>query len=79
MDDQPTLLWTLRREHDTVACQVRLKPYGIEVDITHDDAVVLTRVFETDAEALAWAGRKRVAREADGWQAVEHLPSEIRH
>jgi hypothetical protein len=28
---------------------------------------VLTRVFETDDEALAWAQQKRDAREAQGW------------
>jgi hypothetical protein len=65
--DQPTVLWKLRRDDQEVACQVRLVPYGIEVDIAHGGTVVLTRVFETDDEALAWAGEKRNAREAQGW------------
>jgi hypothetical protein len=65
--DQPTVLWKLRRDDQEVACQVRLVPYGIEVDIAHGGTVVLTRVFETDEEALAWAGEKRTAREAQGW------------
>lgn len=42
-------------------------PYGIDVDIVRGGAVVLTRTFETDTEALAWAGAKRAAREAEGW------------
>lgn len=70
MDDQPTTLWTLRREEREVACLVRLVPYGIEVDIAHDGTVVLTRTFETGDEALAWAADKRAAREAHGWRAV---------
>jgi hypothetical protein len=72
--DRPTVLWRLGRDHEEVACQVRLVPYGIEVDITHGGTVVLTRVFETDAEALAWAQSKRTAREAQGWAS---LPVEV--
>jgi hypothetical protein len=68
--DQPTVLWKLRRDDEEVACQVRLVPYGIEVDIAHHGTVVLTRVFETDDEALAWASEKRNAREAQGWASL---------
>ena len=67
VNDPPTTLWKLRRDGEEVACQVRLAPYGIEVDISHGGTVVLTRVFETDEEALAWAKDKRAAREAQGW------------
>ena len=45
-------------------------PYGIDVDIVRGGAVVLTRTFETDTEALEWAGNKRAAREAEGWAVV---------
>ena len=45
-------------------------PYGIEVDLLRNRKIVLTRVFETDREALAWAHSKRLAREADGWTAM---------
>jgi hypothetical protein len=44
--------------------------YGIDVDIVRGGAVVLTRTFETDTEALAWADTKRLAREAEGWKIV---------
>ena len=70
MDDQPSTLWTLQRDGKEVMCLVRLVPYGIEVDIAHDGVVVLTRAFETEQEALAWADRKRAAREAEGWRLV---------
>jgi hypothetical protein len=70
LNDQPTALWKLRRENREIDCLVRLMPYGIEVDIAHDGVVVLTRVFETDDEALEWAGRKRATREAEGWSIV---------
>jgi hypothetical protein len=45
-------------------------PYGIEVDLARNGKVVLTRVFETDDEALVWAQGKRVARESDGWTVM---------
>ena len=51
-------------------------PYGIEVDIVRGGAVVLTRTFETDDEALAWAASKRAARESEGWQLVPPDPSD---
>ena len=53
--DQASVLWKLERGGTSVACLVRLVPYGIEVDIAHDDVVVLTRAFETNDEALTWA------------------------
>jgi hypothetical protein len=68
--DQPTTLWKLQRQEHEVACMVRLMPYAIEVDIAHDGVVVLTRAFETDDEALAWAEQKRAARESEGWLPV---------
>jgi hypothetical protein len=68
MEDQPTCLWTLRREGREVVCLVRLVPYGIEIDIAHDGAPIATRVFETGEEALAWAARTRADREARGWR-----------
>ena len=74
MQDQPTTLWKLRRDTTVVECRVRLMPYGIDVDIVRGGAVVLTRTFETDTEALAWAGNKRSAREAEGWRLVPPEP-----
>jgi hypothetical protein len=74
-NDTPTTLWKMRRDEQEISCQVRLVPYGIEVDIAHDGTVVLTRVFETDIEALAWAGEKRTARESQGWKALPLEPS----
>lgn len=67
MDDQPVTLWTLRRDAEEMACRVRLAPHGIEVDILKRGALVLTRVFETDAEALEWADARRSRRESEGW------------
>jgi hypothetical protein len=68
VDDQPSTLWKLRRDGKEVSCQVRLVPYGIEIDISHDGTVVVTRAFDGNDEALAWAEGKRAAREAQGWE-----------
>lgn len=80
MVDQPTQLWKLRRDGDEVACQARLVPYGIEVDIVSNGSVVLTRVFATDDEALAWSREKRTARESQGWVTAppETVPDQLR-
>ncbi len=71
MHDQPTTLWTVQRLGKEVTCLVRLAPNGIEIDIAHDGTVVLTRVFDTDTEALAWADDKRTTRTEQGWTDVE--------
>jgi hypothetical protein len=65
--DRPTCLWTLNRQGRKVACLARLVPYGIEIDITYDGKLVVTRAFETGDEALAWVHKTRSEREARGW------------
>lgn len=71
MQDRPTTLWTVQRLGKEVTCLARLAPYGIEIDIAHDGTVVLTRVFDTDTEALAWADDKRTTRTSQGWTDIE--------
>ena len=68
MEDQPTTLWSLERDGHALSCVVRLVPYGIEISLAEDGEAVVTRVFETGEEALAWADKKRGAREAAGWK-----------
>ena len=78
-DDSPARLWTLRRAGDEVACQVRLTPHGIEVDLLTGGRVTVTRAFATEDEALGWARDKRERREREGWCAVTTtLPSDQR-
>ena len=77
MEDQPTTLWKLERDGRSISCRVRLVPYGIEIDLANDDAVVLTRAFDTDHEALLWAETKRAVRQADGWRTTS-LPEHPR-
>ena len=67
MEDQPTTLWALEREGHTISCLAKLMPYGVEISLARDGEAVVTRVFETGDEALAWADRKRTDREATGW------------
>ena len=67
LDDQPTTLWTVARDGLEIICQVRLVPYGIEVDVVRAGALLVTRTFETGDEALAWAEQKRSSRVANGW------------
>ncbi|MGE3704346.1 MAG: hypothetical protein AB7I13_03675 [Vicinamibacterales bacterium] len=76
--DHPTTLWAVQRQGKEVACLARLVPYGIEIDIAHDGTVVLTRVFEHETEALAWAESKRTSRTAEGWTLVAVAPPDER-
>jgi hypothetical protein len=80
MDDTPVTLWTMRRENAAISCQVRLAPHGIEVDMLNGRTVVATRVFETDAEAMAWAHGRRELRLSQGWEVepTEPLASDTR-
>ena len=68
MEDQPTTLWSLERDGHALECAVKLVPYGIEISLAQDGEAVVTRVFETGDEALAWAEKKRGDREAAGWK-----------
>jgi hypothetical protein len=71
MEDVPTTLWTLHRDGREAACRARLAPYGIEIDLTSGGDPVVTRVFATGEEALAWADKKRTDREAQGWRSAD--------
>jgi len=71
VEDQPTTLWTLRKAERLASCRVKLVPYGVEVDVLADGALIVTRVFENGDEALAWAEEKRAARAAQGWRTDE--------
>ena len=64
----------MRRESATISCQVRLVPHGIEVDMLNGRTIVSTRVFETDAEAMAWAEGRRTLRESQGWEVEPLAP-----
>ena len=69
MEDPGTCLWTLAREGRQVSCIVRLVRLGIEIDIAYDGAPIVTRAFETPAEALDWADKTKSDRVARGWQS----------
>jgi hypothetical protein len=73
-DDQPATLWTLRRDGRLLVCRVRLLPYGIDVTLEREGAVLIARTFSTDQEALAWADQKRTARRAAGWMPLVPAP-----
>jgi hypothetical protein len=68
IEDQPTTLWALERDGHELECRVKLVPYGIEVHLASDGETVITRVFQTGDEALQWADKKRIVREAKGWK-----------
>jgi hypothetical protein len=68
--DPGTTIWALRRDGQELACVVRLEPHGVEIDLTRNGALSVTRSFHTSDEALAWADRKRTDREGQGWTRV---------
>jgi len=69
LNDEPSRLWTLRRDGHELTCRARLESSGVEIDLLRDGALAVTRSFETGEEALAWADERRARREAEGWRS----------
>ena len=78
MNDQPTTIWSLRREGREVTCLARLVPYGIEIDIAYNGTTIVTRVFETGEDALEWVDRSRTDRKARGWVGLPDQTASLR-
>ena len=57
--------WTLHREGKAASCELRFVPLGSEVRMLRNGSLLMSRIFFSDAEALAWAEeeRERMTRE----------------
>lgn len=59
------MLWVARHEGRWYECVVRFVPNGVEVGILRDALPMMSRVFTTGVDALAWADEERKLRSAD--------------
>ena len=67
IDDQPTVLWTLRRGDNDVRCEARLLPVGIEGRIVWNGRELYALLFASGEELSVCAGEKRAELETKGW------------
>ena len=64
MKDTDTVLWTLRSANGYLTeCLVRFAQGGVQVEVFSDGSPIISRVFTTGAEAVAWAEEEREALE----------------
>lgn len=70
-DRKREALWALRKDRHTYECDLLSGPYGIEARIFRDGARLISRRFETLAQAERWAVDERQAIEnGESWPAV---------
>ena len=63
-DDSP--LWTHRTASDkSVECVVRFAMGGVQVEVLANGAPLISRLFTTGTEAVAWAEEEREAWSAE--------------
>ena len=66
-DPQPSVLWTLQREGKLASCEVRFVPIGADVRMLRNGSSLMSRIFPTGDEALAWAEEECTRLTALGW------------
>lgn len=59
-DQSPSVLWTLQAAGKIASCEVRFVPNGYEVGMLRNGALVMSRIFASGEEALAWAEEERL-------------------
>jgi hypothetical protein len=59
-DPSPSTLWTLQRDGTVASCCVRFAPIGTEVRMFRNESLLMSQVFPSGDEALAWAEEERL-------------------
>jgi len=63
----PSTLWSLHRDGKVASCQLRFVPLGNEVRMLRNALPLVSRIFESGEEALAWAEEERERLVEGGW------------
>lgn len=58
-DPNPTVLWSLPIAGKVASCSIRFVRIDVEVRIFRNDALLVSRIFQSGGEALAWAQEQR--------------------
>lgn len=66
-DLSPTLLWTLRKPGKVATAEVRFVPNGVQVRMFGTTSLLMSRIFPTGEEAMAWAEEEKGELLAKGW------------
>jgi hypothetical protein len=60
-------LWSLHRDGKAASCEVRFVPQGTEVRMLRAGSLLMSRIFSSGKDALAWAEEEQERLVADGW------------
>lgn len=66
-DPSTSTLWNLHRDGKVASCEVRFVPLGSEVWMLRNGSLLMSRIFESGEEALAWAEEERERVLVGGW------------
>lgn len=59
-DAHPSTLWTVQLNGKLASCEVRFVPNRTDVRILRNGSLLMSRIFASGEEALAWAEEERV-------------------
>jgi hypothetical protein len=60
-------VWSLRKNHETLTCELRAQPVGVEAQCFRNREFLAGRLFNARADALAYADGLRRDCERLGW------------
>ena len=61
LDPNPSVLWIKNLDGVVATCDVRFVPIGVEVRMLRNERLLMSRIFPSGDEALAWAEEERLA------------------
>jgi len=70
LDPSPARLWTLHFDAKVASCDVRFVLIGSEVSMLRNGSLLMSRIFESGEEALAWAEQERQRMLGDDWSGA---------
>lgn len=59
LDPNPSVLWTENLDGVVATCDVRFVPTGVEVRMLRNERFLMSRIFPSGDEALAWAEEEK--------------------
>ena len=65
-----SMLWTLHLDGKVASCDVRFVPLGTEVQMLRNGALLMSRIFGSGEEALAWAEEERQRMLGHDWNVA---------
>jgi hypothetical protein len=76
-DPSPSTLWTLHRDGKVASCELQFVPNGNEVRMLRNGSLLMSQIFSSGSEALAWAKEERERMLAEGWLVPVVTPQHV--